>query len=126
MPGEGKLLVLYSELRKLYESGKMREAKARVSVDSNYDAEDLIYALNELFNALLGSWLDRSGHEPDMVNARLANVEVCTRVECRDTWIPVNAELSDYEVEKLVRALVKLIDILAPLLKPPARQEVLL
>ena len=114
---------LYSGLKKLYESGKMREAKARVNVDSRYDAEDLAYALNKAFNALLESWLDRSGHEPDMVDARLANVEVCTRVECRETWIPVNAELSDYEVEKLVRALVKLIDILAPSPMQPARRE---
>ena len=125
MSGEAKLLVLYSELRKLYESGKMREAKVSISIDSNYDAEDLAYALSETFNALLKSWLDRSSHEPDIVNARLANVEVCTKVECREAWIPINAELSDYEVEKLVKALVKLIDILAPLLRPSARQEVL-
>ena len=120
MPGGFKLMVLYSGLRELYESGKMREAKVRVDVDSRYDAEDLAYALNKAFGALLESWLDRSGHEPDMVGARLANVEVCTRIECRETWIPVNAELSDDEVEKLVRALVKLVDILAPSLRQPA------
>ena len=118
-----KLIELYSWLRRLLESGKAREAKVRVDVDSRYDAEDIAYALGEAVFALLRSWLDRSGHEPGMVDARPADVEVCTGSGCSETWIPVNAELGDDEVEKLVRALVKLIDVLAPSPRQPARRE---
>ena len=116
----GALEQVHNRIREQIESGKMHVPRIVVNVNSRYRAHDIANALYEAFNAIVKSWLDGSGNGPDAIDARVAEVEVCVGSECAATWILVNAGLSDHEVEKLVNALARLIDILAPSLRPTA------
>ena len=109
-----KFAELYNKVRKQIEDGKMKEAHVVVKIDSSYDADDISDAIHYAMYSLLSSWFDKPGHEADAVDARPVRVDVCVRDSCSMTWIYVNSSLSDYEIEKLINALAKLINILAP------------
>ena len=111
------LVRVYDRLQEQVESGKMKVQRIVVDIDSQYDADDIARAIYYAIHVLIDSWLRKTGHTSDAVNARPVQVRVCVRGKCENTEILVDVNFSDHEIEKLVSALAKLINLLAPSLR---------
>ena len=117
------LVNLYNKIQEQVESGKLKEVKVSISIDSQYDADDIARAIHNAIDSLLDSWLNKPGHVSSDVDARPVQVRVCVGGKCASTAIFVDVNLSDDEIERLVNAFARLINVLAPSLRPTAQDD---
>ena len=98
-----RLVNLYNKIQEQVKSGKLKEVKISIDIDSQYDADDVIRAIHDAIVSLIDSWLSKPGHVSDGVDTKPVQVRVCVRDKCEKAKIFVNAELSDYDDEMAER-----------------------